>query len=70
MEGQPFQTTVQVDPAVVRKVAGEGRATIFTIMVCQHYTPGDDSLAGTSFQKADVALVPDGDGVLLHITPR
>lgn len=70
VEGQPFQTTVQVDPAVVRKVAGEGRATIFTIMVCQHYTPGDDSLAGTSFQKADVALVPDGDGVLLHITPR
>ena len=70
VEGQPFQTTVQVDPAVVRKVAGEGKATIFTIMVCQHYTPGDDSLAGTSFQKADVALVPDGDGVLLHITPR
>lgn len=70
VEGQPFQTTVQVDPAVVRKVAEEGRATIFTIMVCQHYTPGDSGLAGTSFQKADVALVPDGDGVLLHITPR
>lgn len=70
VEGQPFHTTVQVDTASVRKSAQEGKTPYLTVMVCQHYTPGDSSLAGFSFQEADIRLVPGGDGFLFHIVPR
>lgn len=69
VEGQPFHTTVQVDTASVQKSAQEGKAPYLTVMICQHYTPGDDSLAGFSFQEADIRLVPGGDGFLFHVTP-
>lgn len=70
VEGQPFQTTVQVDTASVQKSAQEGKAPYLTVTVCQHYTPGDSSLAGFSFQEADIRLVPGGEGFLFHIVPR
>lgn len=70
VEGQPFHTTVQVDTASVQKSAQEGKAPYLTVMVCQHYTPGDSALAGFSFQEADIRLVPGGEGFLFHIVPR
>ena len=53
----------------VRASAQEGKVPYLTAMVCQNYEPGDDSLAGVGFQKANIGLVPDGDGFLLHIMP-
>lgn len=70
VEGQPFHTTVQVDTASVRKSAQEGKVPYLTVMVCQHYAPGDSSLAGFSFQEVDIGLVPGGDGFLFHVMPR
>ena len=69
VSGQPFRTTVQVDTSSVRASAQEGKVPYLTAMVCQNYEPGDDSLAGVGFQKANIGLVPDGDGFLLHIMP-
>lgn len=70
VEGQPFQTTVQVDTSSVRESAQEGKVPYLTVMICQNYKPGDGALAGFSFQDADIGLVPGGDGFLFHVMPR
>ena len=70
VQGQPFQTTVQVDTSSVRESAQEGKVPYLTVMICQNYKPGDGALAGFSFQDADIGLVPGGDGFLFHVMPR